>query len=158
MGEIATTDIQKTIRERIQADFVGLIGDEAWDKLVSDTLHRFTTDQPTYAGSNRVTPSELQSLLDEAIREKAIAKIDAAAKELAEKWDVQKILAEYISKNADKILSSLLLQLFDTQLRSMATNLRMEMPKQANCINCNQVSIVPFSGGPCSHCGSWISP
>lgn len=70
--------VQNKIRDKIRAEFVELMPEDMWTKMVQSVIEEFTFDKPDSYGKK--TPSPLRKLIQDEVQ--AVAK-DAVAKQLA---------------------------------------------------------------------------
>jgi hypothetical protein len=105
--------VQENIKARIQSEFVNLIPDEMWDRMVTSQVDEFTKDKPESYGRGGTVPSPLKAMIRTAIEEQAKAGVKQALDRVASGvWSshgetvVVEAMKKLIDEHFDMILKS----------------------------------------------------
>lgn len=102
--------IQDKIKSRIQNDFVDLIPDEMWDRMVEKAIEDFTKASVDRSGNT--TKPVFQQMIETALREQAVEAIKVALSRVDSGWGsygdrvVGEAMQKLIDEHFDLILKS----------------------------------------------------
>lgn len=111
------TTVQEKIKDKIKGEFVALIPDDMWEKMVASVVSDFTTDQPQRDYNGRVDnskpliPSPMKAMIRAEIEALAKAKLKAEIDMLgAVTWDGygRQVASEAVNKLIDDHFPALL--------------------------------------------------
>jgi hypothetical protein len=122
--------LMDAVRDRIKAEFVGLIPEDAWRQMVDAEIKRFfarTTVQTNYGRDTETRPSPFESLVAEMMRERSKELVRQA---LEAQWDnttqehASPLLAECLAKYGQDIFAATFRGMFENALAGIRNNLR----------------------------------
>ena len=114
MSELATADITKTIKDKIKNQFVDLIPDEAFQKMVETGVREFTCEVKNRY-NKKISPSPMQKIINEIIAERYRENIKAelAKPEYDNVWngtgfELPELFKAMVIKTAPEILEAMI--------------------------------------------------
>ena len=103
--------VQENIKARIQSEFVNLIPEEMWDRMVQGQIKEFTEDKPEPYGRGGTVPSPLKTMIRQAIEEQAKLGVKQALDQVASgQWTAHgnAVVSEAMKKLLDEHFNEIL--------------------------------------------------
>lgn len=129
------TKLMDAVRDRIKAEFVGLIPEDTWRQMVKAEVDRFFKDGDVYSygyGNDRkALPSQFQSVVWEALKEDTKLRVKAflESPEWEGEWDGQggrkagEAVKKIVVEKSGEIVSSMLANAMQQAIEAMRSRI-----------------------------------
>jgi phosphopentomutase len=135
-GEVAVINVSEVIKDRIKAEFVRLIPEDAWQGLVDNCLTQFQFKERAGYGRDSEKPSELERMITqeiEVLAKNRIAEV-LSTKATSGNWNdttvmkaIEKSIQEYLTANFAVLMAGFVNQIAQGAISNALSNMNVQI-------------------------------